>query len=161
MFLSVRSEREETYETKEKSKTEKRIRREGNGMLLTKSDLQAIQILLQPLNNRLDKVDERLDGIDNRLDRMDERFDRMDERLDGMESRMDRLENKVDKVESEVSALKSGQLEIRKDLKVLDKKITDTYDLALDAWGQSTENRTWLESGSDLPFGGFRTEAHS
>ena len=115
-------------------------------MILSKDDLQAIQILLQPINGRLDKVDKRLDGID--------------ERLDGVEGRLDKLENRVDKLDSEVSALKSGQLEIRKDLKALDRKISDTYELALDAWGQSTENRTWLERGNDFPLRGFRTDVH-
>ena len=45
-----------------------------------------------------------------------------------------------------MSALKAGQLEIRKDMKELDRKITDTYNLALDAWGTSMENRVWLEN---------------
>lgn len=93
-------------------------------MALTKSDLQAIQGLLMPINDRLDK--------------MDERFDRMDKRLDGMD-------NRLDKIDSEVSSLKSGQLDIRKDLKNLDRKVSSTYELALDAWGNSTENRKWLE----------------
>lgn len=72
-------------------------------MALTKNDLQAIQGLLVPINDRLDKI------------------------------------------ESEVSALKSGQLDIRKELKNLDRKVSTTYELALDAWGNSTENRKWLE----------------
>lgn len=48
-------------------------------------------------------------------------------------------------MESEVSSLKVGQLDIRKDLRSLDRKISDTYELALDVRGQSTENRTRLE----------------
>lgn len=99
-------------------------------MTLTNSDLQAIQGLLQPIS-------ERLDGIDGRLD--------------GMDSRFDRIENRLDKVESEVSSLKSGQLEIRKELKEMDRKISGTYDLALEAWGKSTENRRWLEGESRFP----------
>lgn len=137
-------------------------------MVLTKSDLQAIQVLLEPINNRMDGIDKRLDGIDARLDGMDKRFDGIDERLDGMDKhfdgidrRLDGIEIRVDKIDSEVSALKSGQLEIRRDLKILDRKISDTYELALDAWGQSTENRTWLERGNDLPLRGFRTDVHS
>ena len=129
-------------------------------MILSKDDLQAIQILLQPINGRLDKVDERLDRMDERFDGIDKRLDGIDERLDGVEGRLDKLENRVDKLDSEVSALKSGQLEIRKDLKALDRKISDTYELALDAWGQSTENRTWFERGNDFPLRGFRTDVH-
>ena len=104
-------------------------------MALTNSDLQAIQGLLQPMSERLDGIDSRLDGIDNRLDGM---------------------ENRLDKVESEVSSLKSGQLEMRKELKEVDRKVTGTYDLALEAWGKSTENRRWLEEESTFPIKSFR-----
>lgn len=114
-------------------------------MALTKNDLQAIQGLLVPINDRLDKMDGRFDGIDKRLDEMDDRFDRMDKRLDGMDKRLDSTDSRLDKIESEVSALKSGQLDIRKELKNLDRKVSTTYELALDAWGNSTENRKWLE----------------
>ena len=104
-------------------------------MALTRNDLQAIQGLLQPIN-------ERLDGIDNRLD--------------GMDSRFDRIENRLDKVESEISSLKSGQLEIRKELREVNRKTSDTYDLALEAWGKSTENRKWLEGENRFPVKSFR-----
>lgn len=50
----------------------------------------------------------------------------------------------MDKMESEISALKAGQSEIRKDIRELDKKISDTYEIALNAWGTSAENRNWL-----------------
>lgn len=55
---------------------------------------------------------------------------------------------RLDKLESQVSALTVGQVEIRKDLKTLDEKVTETYNLALDAWGTSTENRKWLETAN-------------
>lgn len=37
-------------------------------MALTKEDLQQIQLLLNPILQRLDKVDQRLDKLDERLD---------------------------------------------------------------------------------------------
>ena len=124
-------------------------------MSLDKNDLKAIADLMEqksPINNRLDKMDSRLDAMDSRLDAMDSRLDAMDSRLDAMDSRLDamdsrfdRIENRLDKVESNVSSLRAGQIEIRKDLKALDDKVSETYQLALDAWGKSTENRTWLE----------------
>ena len=55
------------------------------------------------------------------------------------------INNRLDKIESEVSALKQGQLDIRKEIKQVDKRVSDTYNLALEAWGTSTENRKWLE----------------
>lgn len=90
-------------------------------MALTREDLLAIS-----------------DLMDAKLHPINERLDRMDSRLDGMEVRLEKLE-------SDVSGLKTGQLEIRKDLKEVDKKVSYTYQLALDAWGTSVENRTLLE----------------
>ena len=116
--------------------------KEGIEMALTRSDLQAIQGLLQPIN-------ERLDGIDSRLDGMDERFDRMDNRLDG-------IENRLDKVESEVSSLKSGQLEIRKELKEVDRKVSGTYDLALEAWGKARKTGDGLKESVQFSGKSFR-----
>lgn len=64
--------------------------------------------------------------------------------------RLDKMDNRLDKMDSEVSSLKAGQLEIRKYLKNVDKKVSATYELALDAWGNSTKNRKWLEQ--EIPF---------
>ena len=103
-------------------------------MALTNDDLQAIATLLQPINNRLDKMDCRFDKMDNRLDKMDNRLDKMDSRLD--------------KIESEVSALKIGQTKLEKQIKEVNHKVSETYTLALEAWGTGTENRTWLENAN-------------
>ena len=56
------------------------------------------------------------------------------------------INNRLEKLESEVASLGAGQLAIRKELKEVHHTVADTYDLALDAWGKSTENRTWLEA---------------
>lgn len=68
--------------------------------------------------------------------------------LDPIHSRLDKMDGRLDKLESQVSALTVGQIEIRKELKTLDEKVTETYNLALDAWGLSTENRKWLETAN-------------
>ena len=56
-----------------------------------------------------------------------------------------KIDNRLDKVESQVSALRSGQIEIRKEIKEVSIRVSDTYELALESWGQGTENRKWLE----------------
>ena len=43
--------------------------------------------------------------------------------------RLDKMDNRLDKMDSEVSSLKAGQLEIRKYLKNVDKKVSATYDV--------------------------------
>ena len=97
-------------------------------MALTNEDLMAISNLM-----------------DQKIHPLNDRLNCMDSRLDRMENRLDRVEIRLDKLESDVSGLKVGQAEIRKDLKIVDQKVSDTYQLALDAWGTSIENRTWLE----------------
>ncbi len=87
-------------------------------MALTNDDLQAIAALIRPINNRLDSMDNRLDSMDNRLD----------------------------KIESEVSSVKASQLELKKEVREIKHKVNDTYELALDAWGTSSENRKLIEN---------------
>ena len=123
-------------------------------MALTNNDIQTLANLidtkldqkLQPINNELVNINSRLDKMDSRLDGMDSRLDGMDSRLDKMDIRLDKMDIRLDKIESEVSALHANQIEFNKELKKLDCKVSDTYELALEAWGTSTENRMWLES---------------
>jgi len=72
---------------------------------------------------------------------------------DMMDKKLTPINTRLEKLEADTSALKAGQnriiekqRELRQDIKRLDDKITNTYDLALDAWGTSTENRNWLEN---------------
>ena len=70
-----------------------------------------------------------------------EKLDLILSRLDSIESEMQGMKQKIDKVSL-------GQIEIKKEIIMLNRKISDTYDVALDALGTSTENRTWLERGT-------------
>lgn len=63
-----------------------------------------------------------------------------------MDQKLQPINNRLEKLESEVSGLRTGQIAMRKELKEVHHKVSDTYELALDAWGKSTENRTWLEA---------------
>lgn len=65
---------------------------------------------------------------------------------DMMDAKLAPINNRLDKLESQISALRAGQLETRKEIKEVSIKVSETYQLALDAWGTSTENRNWLES---------------
>ena len=47
-----------------------------------------------------------------------------------------------------VARLEVGQAEIKRELYKVNRKISDTYNLSLDALGMSAENREWLESGT-------------
>lgn len=69
------------------------------------------------------------------------------ENLAPIHARLDKMESRMDKMESQISSLKAGQIEIRKEIKEVNIRVSDTYQLALEAWGTSTENRHWLEHG--------------
>lgn len=70
-----------------------------------------------------------------------EKLDLLLSEIQGMKSEMRGMKEKIDK-------LALGQLEIKKEIYMLNRKISDTYNVALDALGTSAENRTWLESGT-------------
>ena len=70
----------------------------------------------------------------------------MEQKLQPINNRLDKMDNRLDKLESEVSGLKAGQITLRKELREVNHKVSDTYELALEAWGKSTENRNWLEA---------------
>lgn len=57
---------------------------------------------------------------------------------------VDTLKVTVEGMQGDIAALKNGQKEIRKDVKKLTQKVEDTYQIALEAWGLSMENRAQL-----------------
>lgn len=70
-----------------------------------------------------------------------EKLDLLLTKVQGMETEMQGMKKKLDK-------LSLGQLEIRKEIIMLNRKISDTYEVALDALGTSTQNREWLQKGT-------------
>ena len=72
----------------------------------------------------------------------------MDNKLQPISGRLDKMDVRLDKLESEVSSIKANQLELRKDVKEVKNKLDATYELALEAWGTSTENRAWLKASN-------------
>ena len=107
-------------------------------MSLTTQDLQAIADLFDK------KFDEKFEEkFDKKFEeKFEEKFDKkFEKKFAPINDRLSKIEFRLDKVESEVSAVKSNQIDMRKELKVIDVKVSDTYQLALDAWGTSTENR--------------------
>lgn len=74
------------------------------------------------------------------------------EDLQAIANLLEPINNRLEKLEADTSSLKAGQnriiekqRELRQDIKKLDDKVSDTYDLALEAWGTSTENRNLLK----------------
>lgn len=62
--------------------------------------------------------------------------------------KLDLILSEIKVLRQKVERLEVGQLEIKKEQYMINRQIADTYKLALDAWGQSVENRSWLENGA-------------
>ena len=76
-----------------------------------------------------------------KLDLLISEMQSMKSEIQGMNGEMQSMKEKIDK-------LSLGQLEIKKEIYMLNRKISDTYNVALDALGTSAENRSWLENGT-------------
>ena len=84
---------------------------------------------------------EKLDMLLAEIQGMKGEIQGMKGEIQGMKGEMQGMKEKIDK-------LALGQLEIKKELYMLNRKISDTYNVALDALSTSAENRTWLENGT-------------
>ncbi len=62
----------------------------------------------------------------------------LDKKLQPINDRLDRIEGRLDNLEG-------IQAEIKRELIIIDRKNSDTYKVALDAWVLGTENRAWLQ----------------
>lgn len=118
-------------------------------MSLTREDIQAIAGLIAPLETRMEagfnRINERLEVLDTRVANLEQKVEDLDHRMESVERRMESVESRLDKLESDTASLKAGQLSLRKDIKILDQKVQSTYELALEAWGKSTENRMLIQ----------------
>lgn len=117
--------------------------------------LQAISDMMdEKLEVKLEELEEKLDKkLEEKLDKkFDEKFDKkFDERLDKkFDEKLAPIYLRLDRLESDVSDIKIEQVEMKKELKQIDYKVSKTYEIALDAWGQSTENRIWLEKNKAM-----------
>ena len=57
---------------------------------------------------------------------------------------MDKLENTADLMKSDIGVMKHGQLQMNQELHVVSERVTVTYNLALENWGQIVESKVRL-----------------
>ena len=62
------------------------------------------------------------------------------------DEKLDLILEKVSTLDERVSNLEKGQMDIRNELEAVSTKVSETYQVALDAWETSIENRKWLET---------------
>ncbi len=78
-----------------------------------------------------------------------EKLDFILSEMQGMKSEMQGMKSEIQGMKEKIDKLSMGQLEIKKEIYMINRKISDTYNVALDALGtRSAENRTWLEKGT-------------
>lgn len=99
-------------------------------------------------NEMLKQIFEKVTDLDAKVSGLDTKVSGLDAKVSSLESDMKTVKNRLDKIDSEVSALRVGQIELHKEIKQVDKRVSETYNLALEAWGTSTENRKWLETAN-------------
>ena len=62
-----------------------------------------------------------------------------------LDKKLQPINDRLDKVEGRLDNLEDIQAEIKRELIIIDRKNSDTYKVALDAWVLGTENRAWLQ----------------
>lgn len=103
------------------------------------TDSEKLDFLIDEMKEmRTDMTTIKADMVNMKADMADMKTD-----MANMKADMAELKLRVTRLESSQSAMKLELLRI-------DRKISDTYNLALDAWGSSVENRAWLEENDKL-----------
>lgn len=87
---------------------------------------------------------QKLDLLLDKVGNMDENIQDLKSDVVELKSDVSNLYDITAKMQGEINGLKNGQHEIRKNLKKMADMLEDTYNVALDAWGQSCENRVLL-----------------
>lgn len=59
--------------------------------------------------------------------------------------RVDKLENTTDLLRNDVGVLKNGQMQMNQELQIVSQRVTMTYDLALENWGDIVESKVRLK----------------
>ena len=77
-----------------------------------------------------------------------EKLDLLLTEIQSIKGELQDMKSKMQSMKEKIYKLSMGQLEIKKESYMLNRKISDTYNVALDVLGTSAENRTWLEKGA-------------
>lgn len=77
-----------------------------------------------------------------------EKLDLIISEMQGMKADIQGIKADIQGMKTKIDKLALGQLAIKKDIYMIERRINDTYNVALDALGMSAENRKWLETGT-------------
>ncbi|MCI5872820.1 MAG: hypothetical protein PUJ55_07410 [Clostridiales bacterium] len=98
---------------------------------------QKMDVMMGKMDLTIEKMDQKFEQIDRRFEQIDQRFEQIDQRLK-------RLENTTDLMKNDISALQIGQHEMGQELNIVSERVTVTYNLALENWGNIVESKVRL-----------------
>ncbi len=115
--------------------------------MLTKEDLKAIEKILSPrfdaLDKRMDKLDERMDKLEKRMDKLEEKMVELEEKLNLLEERLEKIYVELDRricsivdTVGEINATLQGlallDANSRGDIKRQDGNIQEVYKMSIE-----------------------------
>ena len=90
------------------------------------------------------KMDVMMGKMDLTIEKMEQKFEQIDRRFEQIDQRLKRLENTTDLMKNDISALQIGQHEMGQELNIVSERVTVTYNLALENWGNIVESKVRL-----------------
>lgn len=99
-------------------------------------------------NEKLDLILAKVQGIENEMHGMKAEMQDMKTEMQDMKTEMQDMKTEIQSTKEKVDKLALGQLEIKKEMYMMNRKISDTYNVALDALGTNTQSRIWFEHGT-------------
>lgn len=104
------------------------------------TDSQKIDLILTELTGLKEDVSE----LKSDVSELKSDVSGLKEDVSGLKEDVSSIKLEMARMNGEINGLKSGQLLIRRDIKDMKNKLENTYQLALEAWGNSIENRELL-----------------
>lgn len=105
---------------------------------------QKMDVMMGKMDLTIEKMDQKFEQIDRRFEQIDQRFEQIDQRFEQIDQRLKRLENTTDLMKNDISALQIGQHEMGQELNIVSERVTVTYNLALENWGNIVESKVRL-----------------
>ena len=99
-------------------------------------------------NELLQKILAEVQDMNAEMQGMKAEMQDMKAEMQGMKAEEQSTKKDILEIKQKINRIEVGQSEMKRELFRIDRKISDTYNLALDALGMSTENRELLENGT-------------
>lgn len=109
-----------------------------------RADVSSVKQGQELLRADFQELSGRVGRLEDSVERLEDRVGRLEGSVEHLENRVEKLEDTVGLVQADISGLKIGQVQMRKELRTVSERVTVTYNLALDNWGQIVESKVRL-----------------